>query len=81
LSQYWSTWRSIKLFGVDLGNANNTSWTVICSMQFVWFTCDWYFDSVVHFAFQWILQITFAGTSLISSPVASTPWTGTPVVL
>jgi hypothetical protein len=39
-------------------------------MQFVWFTCDWYFDSVVHFAFQWILQITFAGTSLIAS---STP--------
>jgi len=27
------------------------------------FRCDWYFDIVVHFAFQWILQITFASAS------------------
>jgi hypothetical protein len=31
---------------------------------------DWYFDIVAHFTFQWILQITLAGKSLIVSPIA-----------
>ena len=43
-------------------------------------SCDCYFDIVVHFAFPWILQITFAGESLTTSHVVPTHWTHIPLV-